>query len=187
MCIKKWPASADSYPNIIDAVTTYQKITKGNARKRQLGYISRQLRKLELSDVRAVVQRFDSSSPLHQTLIAKLEHYRTRLIESDAEVVAEISHHFPDVDRQHLMLLVRKAQRELSMAQAESGSDEESNLPVPSQRPVSPSAASKAVFSYLKSLPINTSLQTPSRNLTPNRLSSVKSSSRVKSPGSFPR
>ena len=57
------------YPNIIDAVTTYQKITKGNARKRQLGYISRQLRKLELSDVRAVVQRFDSSSPLHLSLI----------------------------------------------------------------------------------------------------------------------
>ena len=140
------------YPNIIDAVTTYQKITKGNARKRQLGYISRQLRKLELSDVRAVVQRFDSSSPLHQTLIAKLEHYRTRLIESDTEVVAEISHHFPDVDRQHLMLLVRKAQRELSMTHAESGSDEESHLSTPSERPVSPSAGSKAVFSYLKTL-----------------------------------
>ena len=102
--------------------------------------------------MRAVVQRFDSSSPLHQTLIAKLEHYRTRLIESDTEVVAEISHQFPDVDRQHLMLLVRKAQRELSMTQAESGSDEESNPSIPSQRPVSPSAASKAVFSYLKTL-----------------------------------
>ena len=140
------------YPNIIDAVTTYQKITKGNARKRQLGYISRQLRKLELSDVRAVVQRFDSSSPLHQTLIAKLENYRTRLIESDAEVVTEISNHFPDVDRQHLMLLVRKAQRELSMAPAESRPDEESSAPTSSQRTASPTAASKALFSYLKTL-----------------------------------
>ena len=140
------------YPNIIDAVTTYQKITKGNARKRQLGYISRQLRKLELSDVRAVVQRFDSSSPLHQTLIAKLENYRTRLIESDAEVVTEISNHFPDVDRQHLMLLVRKAQREMSMAPAESRPDEESSAPTSSQRTASPTAASKALFSYLKTL-----------------------------------
>ena len=140
------------YPNIIDAVTTYQKITKGNARKRQLGYISRQLRKLELSDVRAVVQRFDSSSSMHQTLIAKLEHYRTRLIESDTEVVAEISNHFPDVDRQHLMLLVRKAQRELSMAQAESASNKESRLSTPSQRTAGSTAASKAVFSYLKVL-----------------------------------
>lgn len=140
------------YPNIIDAVTTYQKITKGNARKRQLGYISRQLRKLELSDVRAVVQRFDSSSPLHQTLMAKLENYRTRLIESDAEVVTEISNHFPDVDRQHLMLLVRKAQRELSMAPAESRPDEESSAPTSSQRTASPTAASKALFSYLKTL-----------------------------------
>ena len=140
------------YPNIINAVTTYQKITKGNARKRQLGYISRQLRKLELSDVRAVVQRFDSSSPLHQTLIAKLENYRTRLIESDAEVVTEISNHFPDVDRQHLMLLVRKAQRELSMAPAESRPDEESSAPTSSQRTASPTAASKALFSYLKTL-----------------------------------
>jgi len=140
------------YPNIIDAVTTYQKITKGNARKRQLGYISRQLRKLELSDVRAVVQRFDSSSPLHQTLIAKLENYRTRLIESDAEVVTEISNHFPDVDRQHLMLLVRKAQREMSMAPAESRPDEGSSAPTSSQRTASPTAASKALFSYLKTL-----------------------------------
>ena len=140
------------YPNIIDAVTTYQKITKGNARKRQLGYISRQLRKLELSDVRAVVQRFDSSSPLHQTLMAKLENYRTRLIESDAEVVTEISNHFPDVDRQHLMLLVRKAQRELSMAPAESRPDEESSAPTSPLRTASPTAASKALFSYLKTL-----------------------------------
>ena len=38
------------------------------------------------------------------------------------------------------------------MTQAESGSDEESSLPIPSQRPVSSSAASKAVFSYLKTL-----------------------------------
>ena len=140
------------YPKIIDAIATYQKITKGNARKRQLGYISRQLRKLELSDVRAIALRFDSSSPEHKTLIAKLEHYRTRLIESDAEVVAEISDYFPNVDRQHLMLLVRKAQRELSMAQAESASNKESRLSTPSQRTAGSTAASKAVFSYLKTL-----------------------------------
>ena len=140
------------YPKIIDAIATYQKITKGNARKRQLGYISRQLRKLELSDVRAIALRFDSSSPEHKTLIAKLEHYRTRLIESDAEVVAEISDHFPNVDRQHLLLLVRKAQRELSMAQAESASNKESRLSTPSQRTAGSTAASKAVFSYLKTL-----------------------------------
>ena len=95
MRIKSSQLALIPYPKIIDAIATYQKITKGNARKRQLGYISRQLRKLELSDVRAIALRFDSSSPEHKTLIAKLEHYRTRLIESDAEVVAEISDHFP--------------------------------------------------------------------------------------------
>ena len=140
------------YPKIVDAVIIYQKILKGNARKRQLGYISQQLRKLELSGVWAVVQRFDSSSPEHQTLIAKLEHYRSRLIESDAEVVAEISDHFPKVDRQHLMILVRKAQKELSMASAKTETNDESCLPKQCQRTAGPSPASKAVFSYLKTL-----------------------------------
>jgi len=50
------------------------------------------------------------------------------------------------------MLLVRKAQKELSMAQAESGSNKESRLSAPSQRTAGPTAASKAVFSYLKIL-----------------------------------
>ena len=70
----------------------------------------------------------------------------------DTTFEQEISNHFPDVDRQHLMLLVRKAQRELSMAPAESRPDEESSAPTSSQRTASPTAASKALFSYLKTL-----------------------------------
>ena len=112
------------------------------------------------------MQRFDSR-PLHQTLIAKLEHYRTRLIESDTEVVAEISHHFPDVDRQHLMLLVGKAQRTFDDT---SSLDLTGNPAYPYHHSAQLAPrASKAVFSYLKRSPINTSPQTPSRNLTSNR------------------
>ena len=45
------------YPNLVDAIMTYQKITKGNARKRQLGFISRQLRRLDLDVIKTLIQK----------------------------------------------------------------------------------------------------------------------------------
>jgi len=141
------------YPNLVDAIMTYQKITKGNARKRQLGFISRQLRRLDLDVIKTLIQRFDSSTPQHQQLISQLEHYRSRLVASDPSVIDELSTHFPSIDRQHLRSLVRRAQKEIEAVDERETSSERKGEPLVSlvdsfrSKP-----AAKDLFAYLKSL-----------------------------------
>ncbi|MGA0170184.1 MAG: ribosome biogenesis factor YjgA [Pseudomonadales bacterium] len=140
------------YPNLVDAIMTYQKITKGNARKRQLGFISRQLRRLDLDVIKTLIQRFDSSTPQHQQLISQLEHYRSRLIASDPLVIDELSAHFPSIDRQHLRSLVRRAQKEIEAVEEATSSEREGEPLISPEDSFRSKPAGKDLFAYLKSL-----------------------------------
>ena len=97
------------YPIIIDAITTCKKIKKGNARKRQIQFIGKQLRKIDLDIVHQLVDRFDASSRTHLTHFHMLETWRDRLIEQDGTVLAEIIQSLPSIDKQHLRQLTRNA------------------------------------------------------------------------------
>ena len=102
------------YPDLIEAVLTCKKITKGNARKRQVLHIGKQLRGLDLEPVYQLVDRFDASSRNHVIRFHQLEVWRDKLIRQDKQVMDEILHQLPDVDRQHLRQLVRNAINEAS-------------------------------------------------------------------------
>lgn len=100
-----------SNPDLIEAVLACKRITKGNARKRQLQYIGKILRKNEadVEEVHELVDRFDARSKAHVALFHQLEQWRESLIAQDPNVLDEISAQFPDVDRQHLRQLTRNA------------------------------------------------------------------------------
>ncbi len=97
------------YPEIVTAVETYQRITKGNAKKRQMLYIGKLLRKVDLDVIERLIDRFDSASESHQLLVQQLEDWRQRLIVGDPEVIKDISLVCPTLDRQHLRTLTREA------------------------------------------------------------------------------
>jgi len=94
---------------IITAVQDCKKITKGNARKRQIQFIGKLLAKSDITEIQAMVDRFDAGSRSHVTQFHKLEQWRERLLEGDNHVLDEIFARFPGVDRQHLRHLTRKA------------------------------------------------------------------------------
>ncbi|MCB1644108.1 MAG: DUF615 domain-containing protein [Pseudomonadales bacterium] len=100
------------YPDIISAVQACRKITKGNARKRQIQYIGKLISKLDPEPVRQLIDRFDASSQAHVLHFHKLEQWRERLISEDPDVMSEIITGIPDIDRQHLRQLVRHAIQE---------------------------------------------------------------------------
>ena len=102
------------YPDIVRAVIDCRAITKGNARKRQIQYIGKQLRHVELDIVHQVIDRFDASSRAHIMHFHQLEVWRDRLMEQDKQVLGEILQQCPLVDRQHLRQLVRNAVDEKS-------------------------------------------------------------------------
>jgi len=97
------------YPEIVAAVIDCKKINKGNARKRQIQYIGKQLRQVELQQVYELVDRFDASTRVHATHFQELEDWRNRLLQGDRAVLGDIFAQLPDIDRQHLRQLVRLA------------------------------------------------------------------------------
>lgn len=97
------------YPNIIDTITECKKITKGNARKRQIQFLGKQLRKVDLNMIHKLVDRFDASSRVHVLYFHQLEIWRDLLIKQDKNVMGEILKALPGIDKQHLRQLARHA------------------------------------------------------------------------------
>ena len=54
--------SALPYPEIEAAIKEYKRITKGNARKRQMLYIGKLLRHVDLAAIEDLIDRYDSRS-----------------------------------------------------------------------------------------------------------------------------
>jgi ribosome-associated protein len=94
---------------IMDALTACRKITKGNARKRQMQYVGKLLRQVETDKLQALLDRFDASSQDHVNKFHKLERWRERLLSQDNTVTEEIISETPGIDRQHLRQLTRAA------------------------------------------------------------------------------
>jgi ribosome-associated protein len=125
-------------PKILIAIQDCRKITKGNPRKRQLQYIAKLLKGIDVKDVRTLVDRYDASSRSHLRQFHQLEKWREQLISGDYAALDDIAAHYPDLDRQFLKQLTRKAILEGEIQENE-------------QNPQAPIQFRK-IFQYLKSL-----------------------------------
>jgi ribosome-associated protein len=92
-----------------EAVEAARKITKGNARKRQIQYIAKLLSRIDVDPIRNVIEALDASSAAYIQKFHQLESWRERLVDGDSEALSEVLDTFPHADRQQLRHLVRKA------------------------------------------------------------------------------
>ncbi len=97
------------YDDILEAVELAKKITKGNARKRQIGFIAKQLSKVDVEPITDIVDKLDASSAAYVKHFHQLENWREQLMTDERSALSEICGRFPDTDRQHLRQLVRNA------------------------------------------------------------------------------
>lgn len=97
---------------IVKAVHECRKITKGNARKRQIQYIAKLLRNVQIDDIKKLIDRYDASSKTHARQFHQLEMWREQLITGDFSALDEIAITYPGIDRQQLKQLTRKAIQE---------------------------------------------------------------------------
>ena len=125
-------------PRVLIATRDCRKITKGNARKRQLQYIAKLLKEIDVNDVRTLVDRYDAGSKAHLRQFHQLEKWREQLIGGDYSAIDNIAAQYPDLDRQFLKQLTRKAIQEHKIQ------EHEQNPPAPIQF--------RKIFQYLKSL-----------------------------------
>jgi ribosome-associated protein len=96
---------------LLDAIRMARPMNKHGARRRQMQYIGKLMRTI---DVLPVQQKLDSwhQVSLHQTArLHQLERWRERLL-SDEHALTEFAQKYPQADLQHLRLLIRNAQKE---------------------------------------------------------------------------
>ena len=104
-----------------DAVKEARKITKGNARKRQIQYIAKLLSRIDVDPIMNIIETLDASSAAYVQKFHQLESWRERLVDGDSkalsEALSEVLSTFLHTDRQQLRHLVRKARDERETGQ----------------------------------------------------------------------
>jgi ribosome-associated protein len=96
---------------LIDAINLARPMNKHGARRRQMQYIGKLMRNIDVLPIQAKLDSWHQAS-LHQTArLHQLERWRERLL-SDEHALTEFAQKYPAADLQYLRLLIRNAQKE---------------------------------------------------------------------------
>jgi len=105
-------ARIDLPEDLRQAVRDCQRFTKHEAIRRQMQYIGRLMRDTDPEPIRAALDEINGVSAAANARLHALERRRTRLLEDEATVLAEILRDHPEADVQHLRQLRRNALKE---------------------------------------------------------------------------
>lgn len=95
-----------------DAIALAQKITSRSAHKRQLQYIGRIMRDIDVEPIIQQLEKFNQQSAKSNKRFHDLEKWRERLINEGDDAVTELMQKYPTLDVQQLRQLIRNAQKE---------------------------------------------------------------------------
>ena len=95
------------------AVDQFRRMTKHEARRRQMQYIGRLMRSVDPEGIREKLKIWDGISAEHTAQQHRVERWRDRLLESEG-AVDELARAHPGIDARRLKALARKAREERS-------------------------------------------------------------------------
>lgn len=95
-----------------DAITHARKITSNSARKRQLHYIGKLLRKADPDPIRQALEDLRRSANEETRTFHLLESWRDKLIDNERDGMTEFFAEYPNADRQKLRQLLRNVRTE---------------------------------------------------------------------------
>ncbi len=104
-------AKIDMPERLRDAILDAQRITKHEARRRQMQYIGKIMRDVDAGPLREALDELKGLSAAANARQHHLENLRTRLMEDEA-AFGDLAREFPAADIQHLRQLRRNALRE---------------------------------------------------------------------------
>jgi ribosome-associated protein len=104
-------ASIELPESLLDAVNEARRVSKFEAKRRQLQYIGKLMRHIDPEPIRTRISAWKAVSTTHTARLHLIERWRTRLLEDDA-AMTELLHDHPEADAARLRLLVRNAARE---------------------------------------------------------------------------
>jgi len=112
------PAQLDALDlpaELLGAVREAQRIRSHEARRRQLQYIGKVMRRVDAEPVRAALAVVAGQSAAARAQQRRLEAWRERLIGDDA-ALTEFAAEYPQADLQALRTLIRNARKEIAEA-----------------------------------------------------------------------
>ena len=94
-----------------DAVMDARRITGFEARRRQMQYVGKLMRKVDAAPIRARLESWKFPARAQVAQFKRIESWRERLILEEG-ALAELLREYPRADAQHLHALIHDAQRE---------------------------------------------------------------------------
>ncbi|THB73577.1 MAG: DUF615 domain-containing protein [Gammaproteobacteria bacterium] len=133
--LKKIPLTAE----LEEAIELAHKIeNKRGALKRQRQFIGKLLRKTDTEEISEALKKIEGQHDQENAKFHRLEKLRDQLIEEGDSAIGNIAEHYPNLDRQHIRQLVRKAQQERkAMLECKQNANK---------------GSAKALFKYLKEI-----------------------------------
>ncbi len=96
---------------LLDAVLEAKRITANGAIRRQLQYIGRLMRDIDVAPISDQLQRWEGKHNEENARFHTLERWRERML-SDTEALSEFLLSYPHADSQQLRTLIRNTQKE---------------------------------------------------------------------------
>lgn len=105
--------------DVRDAIEELNRTTKNGARKRQLGWLAKRLRKIDIEPVEAALESIRQAARLNSQTLHLVEQWRDRLLGDDEQpnpkqALTDFLDKYPHADRQQLRQLQRSAGKEKS-------------------------------------------------------------------------
>lgn len=95
-----------------DAIDEARRIKSRGAHKRQLQYIGKMMRHIDIEPIRHALDTLKDNSRQETVRLHRLEQWRDRLLEEGDAALSELLSEQPQADRQHLRQLIRNALKE---------------------------------------------------------------------------
>jgi ribosome-associated protein len=110
---------------VLDALNVAKKISVGNALKRQLSFIAKQIRKSDYERIQAALEELQQKDNLYDKVSKKAEQWRDRLLTEEPNALSDFITQYHSSDRQKLAQVTRNAVKEKK--QQEKNSEEGNN------------------------------------------------------------
>jgi ribosome-associated protein len=99
---------------LLDAIHELKRIHKFGAQRRQMQFIGKLMREVDVAPIIAKLEAWEGSSRQHTAWLHQIERWRDRLLETD-EALTELLAAHPDADAQRLRTLIRNAHKEKAL------------------------------------------------------------------------
>lgn len=98
--------------SLLAAIKEARRLKNLDARRRQIQYIGKLMRNIDLTEIRYSIDKLNHQSQTFRQHFAMLEQWRDRLINEGNSAIEEFLIDYPNTDRQKIRNLSRQASRE---------------------------------------------------------------------------